>query len=61
MTGHGHCDDRVMEHCDERHGMCDRSWSIVMKGPWSIVMTGSWSIVMTVVMEHCDERIMEQL
>ena len=46
-----HCDDTVMEHCDERnHG------ALRLQGPWSIVMKREGNIVMTGFMEHCDER-----
>ena len=39
-------DGKHMEHFDD-------------KSPGSLCCQGSWSVVMTVVMEHCDEKVME--
>ena len=46
-----HCDDTVMEHCDEKN-----SGALSCQGPWGIVMIWSRNIAMTIFLEHCDER-----
>ena len=46
-----HCDDMVMEHCDEKN-----SGALCGQGPWSIVMTRSWNIVMRRILDHCDDK-----
>ena len=46
-----HCDDTVMEHCDDKN-----SGALWWQGPWYIVMTRARKTAMTRILEHCAER-----